>query len=171
MNLDKAKRDRSIEVKQLDVEAVVLADVIGEWGDEAIESRFRKEALELELERTESMLSLSIRGCPSDFGLGDKTTEASIKAAVKLQPKYIELEKKVADAQKEYWQYEHQMKTLEVKRRMLEYLGDLHGKQYFAGPTIPRDLLNEMSMLRRANGQETLELQSQGLKKRPIPKR
>lgn len=171
MDLIKAKRDRSIEVKQLDVEAVELASLIGGWGEESAECRYQKEALELSLERLESELSLNIRSRPSDYGLGDKPTEGAIKAALKLQPKFQKLEDEIREVTREYWHYENHMKALEVKRRMLEYLGDLHGRLYFAGPKIPRDLLKEVEICRKINSASATDLQAKGLKKRPIPQR
>lgn len=168
MDQDKIKQDRSIDPKQLDVEAVGLADIIGEWGDASVESRYKMEALELQLDRKEAELQIMVRSEPGAYDLGDKPTETSIKAAVKQIPTLVKLEDELQQATKEYWHYENAMKSLEVKRRMLEFLGDLHGKQYFAGPTIPRDLLEEWQMARQARKNGVLERQATGLRKRPI---
>src|ERR1700734_889691 len=146
---EKIKVDRSIDPKQLDVEAVALPDLIGDWGREAIEARYRKEALELQLSRLESDLETKVRRNPEKYGI-EKVTDKSISAKVKTIASYTEVEDQILEATRTFGHFDMAMKALEVKRRMLEYLGDLHGKLYFAGPEIPRDLISEAGIYREA---------------------
>jgi len=95
---------------------------------------------------SEAKLALEIRANPGDFGL-DKVTEGTITAAVKDHKKYKKARQKWIDAKANAdattaraGKLEQAVKTMEMKKRMLESLITLHGQQYFAGPSTPRDL-------------------------------
>lgn len=140
MDRDKLNEDRKIDPEQLDVEATRQADLFFEWAEQFIEARTKMERLEFELDVLESRLQLDCREHPESYGT-KSTTETAIKSAVKCSPKYVKAHQDFLDARREAGMLEKAVAAMDMKKRMLEELIKLHGQQYFAGPTEPRDLV------------------------------
>lgn len=134
------ERDRSIDPDALDVECLRQSDLFGKWAERAVDGKDQVERLELTIKVVEAEVEIEIRKHPKVYGLKDSPTEASIKAIVRSHKKVIKANHDYLDAKKEQSLLDIGVKTIEMKKRMLEALISLHGMSYFAGPSTPRNL-------------------------------
>jgi len=142
MDQNKFAEDRQIDPGQLDVECIKQADRMFCYAEKAIHTRAEAERIKLKMELLESKLSLECREHPENFGL-TKITEASVSAAVHLRKEYIELCEAYITAREDSMLYDKAVAAMDSKETMLKLLVTLHGQQYFAGPSVPRDLVAE----------------------------
>lgn len=142
MAFDRAEldADREIDVSALDVEAATQADKFFKWSERAIEAKLRAKDLELAASTLESQLQIVCRDHPDKFGLSS-VTEAAVKAAVKCSPQYLEAVRAYMAAEKEAALLDAARAAMDMKKRMIQELVTLHGQQYFAGPSVPRNLI------------------------------
>lgn len=77
----------------------------------------------------------AIRSRPERYGL-DKVTEAAVKAAIPLHPKYKETQRAVLEAKHRVDLLSADSVAAEHKKRALEKLVDLHGQAYFSKPSV-----------------------------------
>ena len=133
--------DRQIDPEQLDVEAVKQADRTFHYAEQSVHARANVDRIKLQMELIEARLALDCREHPENFGLS-KVTEAGIAAAVRLRKEYVEACKAHIEAREESMLLEKAVAAMEMKESMIKVLVSLHGQQYFAGPSVPRDLVS-----------------------------
>ncbi len=133
--------DRTIDVNVLDVECAQQADLFYKWAQRDITAKRDVERTSFDVEVLESRLQLRAREHPEDFKLGDKVTEAAIRAAVQSSDKYIKAKESLFAAKEFADKMSKAVMAMDMKKRMLEALITLHGQQYFAGPEVPHNLL------------------------------
>lgn len=150
MDEEKLAKDRTIDPEQLDVECVRQADVFFQWAEQAIVAKEVLERLELELETVDAMLQLDVRADPKKYNL-ETTTEAAIKAAVRTTRKYQELSERVIKQKRRCALLDKAVAAMDQKKKMLELLTTLHGQQYFAGPSVPRNLVDAWQQHQKRN--------------------
>lgn len=145
MAIDKFKselaEDRRIDPEQLDIEVARQADAFFNWAERAVYAKAALERAEESLASVEATLQLRCRELPDTFGLKN-VSEAGIKAAVRLHPDYAAASQAYLTAKMESSWLDKAVVTMDMKKRMLEAMIDLHGQQYFAGPSVPRDLVS-----------------------------
>lgn len=135
----------AIDPNGLDVECIRQPEAFFHWAEEATKARGEMDRFELQLETIQAGLELDCRKEPKEFGLepgsrGGAPTEAAIKAAVRIHPKYLEAQAKYHVAREDSSLLDKAVVAMEQKKRMLETLITLHGQSYFAGPSTPRNL-------------------------------
>lgn len=108
--------------KQYHAHAVHLADMRKEW-----------EACKNLLEVTRAETAKSVRSNPEAYGLA-KTTEAAINETVPVQADYKNAQQAVVNARHDMEIAQAAVDALEHRKRALEKLVDLHGRDYFAEP-------------------------------------
>ena len=160
---DNFAKHRKIDPSQLDIEAVQQAELFFKYAEQAVKAKSKAEKLKFKLEVTEANLSLDCRANPEDFGLV-KPTENAIASAIKSNDKYIKLHNEYLDACEEYSMCDKMVNALEQKKRMIEVLVTLHGQQYFAGPSVPRDIIqtwkdHQENLERRVNEKQKRRLE------------
>ena len=133
-------RDKTIDPSQLDVEAARQAETFFKWAERAIEAKALTDRLRLRLEVLEARLGIQCREKPDEFGLS-RVTEMAIVAAVKTHQDYITAYKKYLAAKADSSMLDRAVDAMDMKKRMIESLITLHGQQYFAGPSVPRNLV------------------------------
>jgi len=133
------EKDKRIDPLQLDVACIEQPDLFYKWSQMAIEAKGVADRAKLRLDVTEAQLQLECRRDPAAFGL-NKSTEESVKAAVKASDTYYKAAKKHLQAKETAALLDKAVTAMEMRKRMLESLVTLHGQQYFAGPSVPRDL-------------------------------
>lgn len=136
MEQNEFKQDLKIDIENLDVEATVQAELYFKWASLAREAREEMDMAKLNLEITEAKLSKKVREKPAEFGVR-KVTEGSISIAVKTHPDYAEAYKDHIKAKSEYEILIKAEQAMEQKKRSIELLVQLHGREYFAGPNAP----------------------------------
>lgn len=136
------KGDVRVDPEALDVECVRQAEIFTKWAELAQDAKSRMEALKFDLDTKWALLELKVRKRPGKYGL-ETLTEAAVKATVSTHPEYLELARRHQGAREESMWLDRAVAALEMKKRMLEELIKLHGLQYFAGPSAPRNLGSE----------------------------
>jgi hypothetical protein len=140
MDEARLKQDRAIDPHQLDVECVRQADIFYNWASLAIDAKFKADEIEEAADTLEAKLQLAVRTNPEDFNIKN-VTETAVKCVVATQPELITARTAGRKARHEQMLLDRAVAALEQKKRMLEVLITLHGQQYFAGPSVPRDLI------------------------------
>lgn len=142
------EEDRTIDPGQLEVECVRQADLYYKWAERAMEARYKATMLKHAADTLNSRLSLQAREKPLDFRL-KVTTEGAIRAAVEVHKDYIA-------AIEAYYLAEHEAEKLgkaevamQMKKSMLTEMVKLHGNEYFAGPSVPRDIVSTWAEYQR----------------------
>ncbi len=141
MDVERLAKDRVIDPSALDVEAAKQADVFLHWAEESVKARAAVDQAKMEFDLIEAKLNLRCREHPEEFGLA-KTTEGSIAAAVTVHKERVTAMEKMNAARERSMMADKIVEALEQKKRMIELLVTLHGQQYFAGPSVPRDLVS-----------------------------
>lgn len=140
--MNEFEQDKKINPGQLDVEAVQQADLFYKWAEKSVEAKTDLNKANLQLDLLEAELQLKCRDKPEEFGLS-KITEKGVDTAVKRHGAYIDARKECIEAQRISSLLDKAVMAMEQKKRMIEVLVTLHGQQYFAGPSVPRDLVSE----------------------------
>jgi hypothetical protein len=97
-----------------------------------------KEALDI----VKAGVDKKIRTNPDKYGI-DKITENAINNAILSNYDFQEANKLYIEAKYEVDIAQSAVNAIYQRKEALENLVKLHGMQYFAGPTMPRDLSNE----------------------------
>jgi len=130
------EKDLEIDIENLEVEATLQPELFFKYSRLAKEARENFDMLKMRLSVTESELAQKARIRPRAFGL-QKVTEASIREAVQTHPKYITIYKKMIKAKSYADLLNRAQEAMDQRKRMLELLVQLHGREYFAGPNVP----------------------------------
>jgi len=139
---DKWKQAIEINPDALDCEWIKQAATFGEYCMEQAGARAKLDAIKERLDVKVAGLGLKIRANPATFGL-DKVTEASVQAVILLDAECAKLREEIAVAQYELEVMGAAVRALDQKKSALENLVRLQGQNYFAGPSVPRDIGTE----------------------------
>ena len=142
IDINQFHKDKNIDPGRLDIECIRQPDRFFFWAQAAVVASTELDRAKLHLDLLKVQLELECRQNPTDFGVV-KPTEAAIDAAVKCHPKYQAANEAYNKAKSDSKLLDAAVATMEQKKRMLENLITLHGQQYFAGPSVPRDLVSE----------------------------
>ena len=165
MNKTQFQKDREIDPTRLDMECIQQPERFFHYAEEAVEAQFEAEQAKLQVEIVQAHLELECRTNPDDFGLV-KSTDSSVKAAVLCHPKYKKVVEDYNQARKKSRLLEAAVNTMETKRKMLEEMVKLHGQQYFAGPSVPHDLIADYKEYRETISTDVNNLQKSHTRKR-----
>jgi hypothetical protein len=139
---DKWKSDVEIDVDALDIQWAKQASLFGEYCMEQAKARASLDALKERLDVKVAGLGLKIRANPAQFGL-EKITESSVQAVILLDAECAKLREEIAVAQYEFEVMGAAVRALDQKKSALENLVRLQGQNYFAGPSVPREIGKE----------------------------
>ncbi len=141
MDVEELERDRTIDPGQLDVEAVRQADVFFKWAERAVAAKAEVDRQKLALDVLDASLQFKVRNKPENYGIA-RVTEVSIGAAVIMSKRRVEAANALLRAKEQAALHDAAREAMEQRKRMLEILVTLHGQEYFAGPSVPRDLVS-----------------------------
>lgn len=136
------ERDIVIDETALDVEWLEQPVIMRRYGQYQAETRQAMSLAKERLEYIKAKLDREIRSDPDSYGLV-KATEGAISGTITLHDDYQDAMKDFLDAQYENDVAVAAVKAFEQRKTSLENLVRLHGQQYFAGPSVPRDLSKE----------------------------
>lgn len=142
------EKDLEIDPLQLDVMAGMQGELFFKWAEKATVAREMLDRAKLRLDVTEARMTYKARLDPDSYGIV-KATDKACENAVKKHPKYLEVYEEWIKAKKDWQMAEKAVEAMEQRKRMLEILVTLHGQQYFAGPSIPRNLAEAFSKVRK----------------------
>lgn len=165
MDTTELQNDRTIDPGNLDVEVVRQADVFFKWAERSIEAKAHADALEFKLDVLEAKLQMRCRDDPDAFGVKN-VTETAIKSAVLASDKYGAAYREWNKAKAAASLLSSAVSAMEQRKRMLELLVTLHGQQYFAGPSVPRDLVAEWQEHQKRTSDVSTERQAKRVRRR-----
>jgi CRISPR/Cas system-associated protein Cas5 (RAMP superfamily) len=139
------EQDIRIDPDALDIEWLEQAPLMIKYSRYEIEMLKEFDTKKEALEVIKAGLDLDMRNDPTAFGLDKlpKITEAVITNTILEQREYKKANQEYLNAKYEYEMAKKAVKAFEQRKDTLENLVRLHGQQYFAGPSIPRDLSKE----------------------------
>ena len=157
--------DIRIDESALDVEWLRQASLTFRYGEHQAKMKRIVDRKKEELDLVKADLDKKIRSKPEKYEI-EKVTEAVVQATIIQQEDYQEINSELIDARYELEIASAALRALEQKKSALENLVRLNGQNYFAGPTIPRDLTKEWEQKEKAKAANTTVAKSMQRKRR-----
>jgi len=136
------EEDIRIDESALDVEWLDQPSLMMKYARNAAEARLELDRAKEALELTKAELDREVRSNPEAFGM-EKLTESAVQNTIILQEAYIGANDNFIQAKFKADIAQGAVRAFDARKDALENLGRLLGLQYFAGPKMPRDLLEE----------------------------
>ncbi len=165
MEANEFEKDRQLDPNALDVECLQQADLFFKWAERAVEAKGKADRCKLRMEVIEAKLGRRCREKPEQFGLA-RVTELGVQSAVKCHKSYTNAYRKWIRARETAQLLDKAVEAMEQRKRMLEVLITLHGQQYFAGPSVPRDLVSAWKEQTEKRDQRTTKRTAKRARKR-----
>lgn len=138
------ERDLFIDESSLDVECLNQAPLMMRYSRALASAERECARLKEKIGVERAALDKDIRTSPEKHGLRKiKITEAVVNNAILTNKKFQSLTNELIDAQYEASMCKGAVDSVRQRKDMLQELVKLHGQQYFAGPSVPRDLTAE----------------------------
>jgi hypothetical protein len=125
-----------IDKMQLDKEWLGQPALYFEYSQRLADARRDYDQASSALSVVAAEINAKIRKDPTAFDLPEKTTEASINAAVTVRPRYIAAQKVVQEKRHHMDIMQGAVTALEHRKRALTMLVSLHAQNYFSDPKI-----------------------------------
>lgn len=135
-------RDVRIDESALDVECLAQPRLMLRYGQASADAYRAEQLAKEKLEVVKAELDEDIRSHPEKYTL-TKITEAVVGNAVIRTDRYQEANKTYIQAKYDSSLARTAAGAIDARKDMLELLVRLHGQQYFAGPSVPRDISTE----------------------------
>jgi len=139
MNKTEFEKDLEIDIENLEVEACLQPELYFKYSSLAKDARRFYDIAKFKLSVKEAELARRARAKPAAFGLSKTTDPAILNKA---------------------------QEAMEQRKRMLELLVTLHGREYFAGPNTPHSPDYFWKKIKEKKGEETNEKLIQRSRKR-----
>jgi len=136
------EKDTSIDEQGLDVEWLKQPSLMFKYGKHGAQAKLDMDHAKEDLDVTKAQLDRDVRAFPDNYGL-NKLTETIVANTIINQPEYKDANDQYLNAKYEYDMAMAAVRAIDQKKTALENLVRLHGQQYFAGPSVPRDLSKE----------------------------
>ncbi len=136
------EKDIIIDPNCLDVEWLEQPSLMMKYGKIAAQTKVDMDMTKERLEVVKAELDKNIRLNPEKYNIG-KLTESVVASTILLQPEYKEASEAYIKASYEFNMAKYAVQAINDRKDALENLVKLHGMQYFAGPSVPRDLNKE----------------------------
>lgn len=134
--------DVTIDPDSLDTEWLQQPRLMLKYCKISSEAEMLYELAKENLDLVKAELDKDIRSDPERFGIS-KLTEAAVSNTIISHKLYKEASTNLIQTKFEWGVAKGAVKAVEHKKDALENLVSLFGKQYFAGPHVPRDLSHE----------------------------
>lgn len=144
------EKDTSIDPNSLDIEWLDQPSLMMKYSSISAELHKKADLAKERVDWIKAELDQEIRANPEDFELS-KITEATVAAAILQSSKYKKAMQEYLEIRFEWEISRGAVNAIEHKKSALENLVKLHGQQYFAGPSIPRDLSHEWQQKQEQN--------------------
>lgn len=160
MDTVRFQNDIVLDPTKLDLAAATQGETFFYWAQQMVAARKAMDRAKINVELVENTLAKECRKNPTKHGL-DKVTEGAISAAVKTNGKYLGAVDEFVKCKADHQLLEVAVSAMEQRKRMIGDLITLHGQQYFAGPSVPRDLASAYAENRqnRVDDMETAQKQ------------
>jgi hypothetical protein len=135
------EKDIRIDEDQLDVEWIEQPELAIKYAKHVAQLRTKVRNLEEEKKSIRSELIIFANENPEDCTGKQKPNAGDLEAYYRTQPGYKEVIDDLLQAQEELEFAELAFQEISwTRKNALENLVKLHAQQYFAGPSVPRDL-------------------------------
>jgi hypothetical protein len=152
------ENDQRVDPANLDVEAIRQAETFFKYAKRAVRADAQATRAKLALGVLAANLEMRIRKSPEKYGLA-RISEAAVEATVKTRESYRDAFEEWIRAVEEAALLDKATKAMEQKKGMIETLCKLHGQQYFAGPSVPHDIVGAWQAHQRDAGKRVNEKQ------------
>ena len=136
------EQDTTIDPSALDVEWLEQASLMIKYVKHAAQTRLELDKAKDVLDICKAGLDKAIRADPEAFEIL-KLTETVILNTIIVEGEYQKVNEIYLETKYESDMAKGAVQAIEHKKSALENLVKLHGQQYFAGPSVPRDLSKE----------------------------
>ena len=134
--------DVSINPDALDVEWTKQAQTFFKYAELTAKARDAMDRKKEKIDILEATMGLKIRTNPASYGL-EKITEGAVQSTILIDQNHIDVLAELADLKYEYEVLIAAVRALDQKKSALENLVRLQGQNYFAGPSVPREIGKE----------------------------
>lgn len=134
------EKDMYIDESALDVEWLGQPTLMMRYSRALAKAEKEVSRLKEKIKVTAAVLDKDIRSNPGQYKIDVKLTEAVVNNAIIIQDEYQELQEELIDAQYEVNMLKGAVESIKERKDALQDLVRLHGQQYFAGPSVPRDI-------------------------------
>lgn len=142
MSKNNYEQDIEINPEALDVAWLEQPRLMLQYSKNSAKMRRELDMAKQELDIAKAEADRKIRESPEDFGLV-KVTEASVSNAILNEDGYKDAYAIYLSTKYESDMAQGAVNAFEHRKSALENLVRLYGQQYFAGPSIPRDINKE----------------------------
>lgn len=132
-----------LNMHQLDVEWIRQPKLYFTYAKKLADARRQVDELRAQLDLDAAELDKEIRTSPEDFGL-EKITEPSVKQCILTQKRYTKTQNALIEAKHKADVFNAVVEALEHRKRALEKLVDLHGRDYFSEPSASDNAREKM---------------------------
>jgi len=157
--------DIKINESALDIEWLRQPSLVFHYSKIAADQRKHLDKRKERLALIKADLDKEIRSNPEKYKL-EKLTETGISNCILTQSEYTEAMADVIDTQYEVNMAQVAVAALQDKRTALENLVRLFGQQYFAGPSVPRNITKEWEEKEKQKNTNTKIGESLGRRRR-----
>ncbi len=165
MNKSEFEKDLEIDIENLDVEVCLQPELYFKYASLAKEAREDFDLAKMKLGVIEAELAQKVRLKPADFGVV-KVTDASVREAIAVNPQHRVVYKAMIQARYKADLVNEAQNSMEQRKRMLEMLVQLFGREYFAGPSMPHTPAEFYRQIKKKKGEETDEAMISRARKR-----
>jgi hypothetical protein len=131
--------DMKIDENGIDVEWLRQPRLMMQYSEEAAKARRDCDRAKEALDICKAELARDIRSSPETFGLA-KITDSAVESTILNQNEYKTCMEDFIQAKYNMEMAQAAVRAMDQKKTALENLVRLFGMQYFAGPSVPRDL-------------------------------
>lgn len=134
------KRDEIVTIDEsaLDVEWANQPRLALTYGEKLADARHEHETAKARLELIQAELALKVRQNPTEYGLGEKATEAGVSAAIIANETFQRVQRACFDARHKVDVLVAAMTAIDSRKKALENLVQLHVTSYYSEPREPR---------------------------------
>lgn len=136
------EKDIEIDESALDVEWLEQPSLLMKYIRNAANCRKQVDLMKEKLDFTKAELDSKIRKSPERYKI-EKITEGAITSCILMQETFKEINEEYLQAKHELDIAQGAVNAIHQRKDALENLTRLYGLQYFAGPSISRDITQE----------------------------
>lgn len=136
------EQDMKIDETALDVEWLEQPRLMIKYAKEAAQAKTELDHAKEAVEVKKAELDKDIRSNPEKYDIS-KITETAVQNTIALQPEYQQAMEEYVNAKYEADMAKYAVQAIQDRKEALENLVKLYGQQYFAGPSVPRDISKE----------------------------
>jgi hypothetical protein len=163
--IEEFQNDERIDPAKLDVECLRQPELSFKWAQRSAKALATRDRLKSKRDVVAARLELECRKNPEEFGLA-KITESAVTATIKCHPDYIAADDEYNDAQEMKNVMDAAARKMNSREGMLRMLIELYKMEYFAGPTVPHDLIADWTEYKENESKSITKQQKRRTRKR-----